>query len=173
MAQPMIPVDFQSAEANVPTHGGYMSMRREMNDLLRRFFGDGSAKRGDFLDWKALADDGLDANMVLTPDTDIYEDKDSFQFRADLPGMGKDDISLDFADGVLTLKGERLSDRKTEDDQTARIVERHFGSFSRQYVFPAVIDENKIKADFTDGVLRVTLPKAVERVQPVRNIKID
>ncbi len=94
------------------------------------------------------------------PRVDLFEDKDHFHFRAELPGMKKEDIHVELGEGVLTLSGSRktyAADGKQEQQS----------EFSRSVSVPTRVQEDKIAARYEDGVLTVTLPKA-EEVKPKR-----
>jgi len=95
------------------------------------------------------------------PVVDIYEDKDNFVVKAELPGMKKEDIDVSLHDGSLSISGERKSEQKWEDAEVHR-AERFFGRFQRTVALPSAVDAGKIKAQYKDGVLTVTLPKAEE-----------
>jgi len=94
------------------------------------------------------------------PRADLYENKDNYHVRAELPGLKRDDIHVELADGVLTLSGER---KRFGPDGEAKEASQ----FSRSVSVPAQVQENKISARYEDGVLTVTLPKA-EEVKPKR-----
>lgn len=96
-----------------------------------------------------------------TPALDVYEDKESFTVKAELPGMKKEDIEVSLHDGALTISGERKSEEKHEDSGVCR-AERFFGRFQRAVVLPAPVAADKIRAQYKDGVLTVTLPKTEE-----------
>lgn len=95
------------------------------------------------------------------PAIDIYEDKDNFVVKAELPGMKKEDIDLSLHDGSLSISGERKGDEKWQDAEVYR-SERFFGRFQRTVALPTPVDAANIKAHYKDGVLTVTLPKAEE-----------
>jgi HSP20 family protein len=95
------------------------------------------------------------------PAVDVYEDKDSLQVRAELPGMKKEDIEISLHEGFLTLSGERKGQEKQDGTETYR-SERWFGRFHRTISLPCSVEADKIKATYTDGVLTVSLPKAEE-----------
>ena len=102
------------------------------------------------------------------PAVNVAETKDEFAVTAELPGMKPENVFVDFTDGMLTIRGEKV-DEKTEkdDDRTYYMWERRFGTFQRTLPFPGGIDEKKIAAEFKDGVLTVKLPKT-EEVKPKR-----
>ena len=100
------------------------------------------------------------------PAMDLVEGPDSFVLRADLPGMKKDDVSIEFEDNVLTVSGERKSEHEERNEGFHR-VERAFGSFSRTLALPKGIDPEAISAKFEDGVLEVRVPKP-EESKPLR-----
>jgi HSP20 family protein len=108
-------------------------------------------------------------NAVWMPLTDIYEDKNDYKIKADLPGIKKDDVKISFSDGKLSISGERALEEESKDSKCHRI-ERTFGKYYRSFTLPKEIKEDKIKADFKDGQLTVTIPKADE-VKP-KEIKI-
>jgi HSP20 family protein len=99
---------------------------------------------------------------LWNPAVDLYEKEDSFVIKAELAGVDKDNISIDLKDGVLTLSGERSNDSEAEEDDYYR-RERTYGKFRRAFSLPADVDADKIKADFKDGVLKITVPKPEER----------
>src|SRR5579862_7250302 len=94
-----------------------------------------------------------------TPALDLHEDKDNFVVKIEVPGMKKEDIEVTLHDGALSISGERKSDEKFADAEVYR-SERYFGRFQRTISLPAAVAADKIKAQYQDGVLTVTLPKA-------------
>ena len=100
-----------------------------------------------------------DANW--SPVSDVIEDNDTFTIQADLPGMNKSDLIINFKENVLTLTGERKATELAEGT-TCHREERIYGKFYREYAFPTPVDAQKIDAKFKDGVLTVKVPKAEE-----------
>jgi len=96
-----------------------------------------------------------------TPALDVYEDKDNFTVKAELPGMKKEDIEVSLHDGSLSISGERKSETKHEDAEVYR-AERFFGRFQRTVTLPNAVAADKVKAAYKDGVLTITLPKTEE-----------
>lgn len=92
-----------------------------------------------------------------TPPVDVHETPDSYVITAELPGLTRDDLEINFHDGRLTLSGAR-QERTAACEQYHR-VERGHGSFSRTFQLPLAVDLDRISADLRDGVLTVTCPK--------------
>lgn len=114
-------------------------------------------------------EEGLRTGM-WTPAVDIYEKTDSVVVKAELPGVEKDQISVEVKDGILTLRGERKFERDVKEESYHRI-ERAYGSFLRSFSLPVSVDQDKVSAKFKDGVLEVELPKK-EKAKP-KQIKVD
>lgn len=96
------------------------------------------------------------------PAVDIYEDDDAIVIKAELPGIDKDQITIDVKDRVLILKGERNSENEVEEENFYR-RERVYGKFERAFTLPASIDPESVKANFKDGVLKIDVPKPEEQ----------
>jgi len=108
------------------------------------------------------------------PALNVSEAKDEFTVTAELPGMTTKDVTIDYCDGVLTIRGEKEHEEKKEEDGRKYYMwERRFGSFQRALPFPGGIAEDKIAAEFKDGVLTVHLPKAEEAKTNHRAIPIN
>jgi HSP20 family protein len=90
------------------------------------------------------------------PQLEIEQQDDSVRIVADLPGVSEDDIDLRIEDGMLTLAGEKRSERKSENGYS----ERSYGRFERRVSLPPNIDEDQCSADFRNGVLTVTIPRS-------------
>lgn len=95
------------------------------------------------------------------PHVDIFENKDNFVLEAELPGMNRDDFELSFENNVLTLKGERKFEKKTDKDNYHRI-ERAYGTFARSFTLPQTVTAEGATAEFNNGMLHVSLPKREE-----------
>ena len=110
------------------------------------------------------------ATSDWVPAVDIKEEKDSFVIVADIPGVDPKDIEVHMENGMLTIKGEKESEKKEEREGYKR-VERSFGSFYRRFSLPDSADAEKITAKSNNGVLEVTIGKQ-EQVQP-RKISVN
>jgi HSP20 family protein len=96
------------------------------------------------------------------PEMDLVETEDHYLLKADLPGMKRDDVAIEWGDGTLTISGERNAEYERKEKGFFRL-ERSFGKFSRSLTLPEGIDPDKIQAEFHDGVLEVRIPKPEER----------
>ncbi|MFO7448116.1 MAG: Hsp20/alpha crystallin family protein [Ignavibacteriaceae bacterium] len=103
-------------------------------------------------------------NAVWSPLADITEDKDNYTLALDIPGVPKDDVKISFNNGQLTITGERKQEKEEKDKNYFR-VERSYGKFYRSFNLPKEIKEDQIEAQFKDGQLSITVPKA-EKVKP-------
>ena len=110
-------------------------------------------------------------NAPMELRTDITDKGDAFVLEADLPGFKKDDIKIDLENDRLTIKAERRSEHEDNRNGCVR-RERSFGSFERSFDVSG-IDTQNIKANYTDGVLTLTLPKRPELVPDNRSITIE
>lgn len=99
------------------------------------------------------------------PKVDVVTKDNKLVTRVDLPGMKTEDVSVEVADGMLTLSGERKKEVKEEKDDYFR-EEREYGSFCRTVPLPKGVKADDIKATFNNGVLEVTVPLPAEAVEP-------
>lgn len=100
-----------------------------------------------------------------TPQLDLYEDASTFVLEADVPGVREKDISVSIENGELVLQGKRSFERIC-DEENFYCRERRSGEFVRRLRLPTTVDQDKIRAEFHDGVLRVTLPKIPAERKP-------
>jgi HSP20 family protein len=127
----------------------------EMSDRLNRMFAR-PATRTNGKETMVVAD--------WTPTVDISETDGEYQIKAEIPDVKKEDVKVTLEDGVLTIQGERKQEKEEKGKKYHRI-ERSYGSFVRSFSLPDVIDEEKVKAEFKDGVLSLHLPKS-EKAKP-------
>lgn len=106
--------------------------------------------------------------MVFTPSVDIFETDRELTLLADLPGVNAENLSIDLRENTLTLTGEVEPFERADEEDI--LIEYEIGKYYRQFSLSNVIDQSKINANLTDGVLRLTLPK-VEEVKP-RKIEV-
>ena len=105
---------------------------------------------------------GAGVGRSWMPAVDIFETNDrEFVVKAELPDMKRDDISVTFENGVLTLKGERKFEQETNKENYHRVERRH-GTFSRSFTLPNTVDASRISAGYKDGILTIRLPQREE-----------
>lgn len=135
-----------------------LSLMNELQRELSNFFPSRTTANFDSEEW--------------SPAVDISDEDDKFVIKADLPGVKADDIKVTVENDVLTIKGERESEKREQSDNYKRI-ERFSGSFMRRFTLPEAANLEKIKAKTTDGVLELTVPKKSKaKANPVE-IKVD
>jgi HSP20 family protein len=105
---------------------------------------------------------GNSGSRRWTPAMDLLETEDQFVLRADLPGMGEDDVNIELEDNVLTVSGERKAEHEEKREGFYR-MERAHGTFSRSLTLPKGIDPEAVTAAFDRGVLEVRVPKPEQR----------
>jgi len=96
------------------------------------------------------------------PAMDLVEAEDHFVLKADLPGLGEDDVAIEVQDSALTISGSREAEHEQKEQGWYRL-ERSYGSFSRSLTLPEGVDADKVEANFDRGVLEVRIPKPEER----------
>lgn len=132
---------------NMVKYDPFRELRTLQDEMTRLFTGvSGQSGREDML------------NGAWIPKVDIFENKEHLVLEAELPGMTSDDFELSFENSVLTLKGERKFEKKTDSDNYHR-VERSYGSFTRSFTLPQTVTAEGARAEFESGILHVMLPK--------------
>ncbi|UCH96924.1 MAG: Hsp20/alpha crystallin family protein, partial [Candidatus Aminicenantes bacterium] len=126
--------------------GDLFSRNRQISRLFDEAFGD------------------IDNETLPTwyPAADIYETKDDYVFKLEVPGLKKDDINIQLKDHTLSIKGEKKEEKEVKKDDYHRI-ESYSGTFSRSFVLPKDIDAGKVNASMKDGVLVLRVAKAEEQ----------
>jgi HSP20 family protein len=123
-------------------------------DLLRRDL-------DRLADPRRITGNGHESVADWIPAVDIFEEKDRFLLRADVPGVDPEDINVSMENGVLNVSGERRADVRPEDASTQR-VERVVGRFFRHFTLPETTDAEGITAKCSNGILEVSIPKMPE-----------
>jgi HSP20 family protein len=139
----------------------FSAMREEMERMLER------AEHG-WPRWPALFKRDGEA---MVPELDVRENANAITVEAELPGVEEKDVSVTLANGVLTIKGEKKSEKEEKSD-SYYLAERSFGSFERSVRLPDTVDETKVEAKFDKGVLKVTAAKKPEAVKAECRIEI-
>ena len=134
--------------------GNFQSFQDEMNRMFNEFFRGGT---GEEAGW------GL---RTWTPPIDIYETDDALVLKAELPGVSRDDVSIEIHQNTLILRGQRKHETEVKEEHYHR-VERAYGTFQRSFMLPTQVDQEKVQATYHDGVLELRLPKS-EAAKPKR-----
>jgi HSP20 family protein len=134
-------------------------LRREMDRLWEDYFGAG--RRG----LKSL-------ETEWAPAVDISEGDDKITVKAEIPGLEAKDIDISLSGDVLTIKGEKKSERE-EKQENYHLVERNYGSFSRSLRLPGTVEADKIEAAYKQGVLTIACPKKEEAKPKAIDIKAE
>lgn len=137
--------------------GEITSLRREMDNLWNRFFGETVLPRFVSEEW--------------LPSVDISETKDKLLVRAELPGMDAKDINVTISGDILTIKGEKKQ-KKEREDEHYYCSESYSGSFQRTIRLPVNIKTDKVDATFEKGILQIALPKTEEAKKKEIEIKV-
>ena len=132
-------------------HTEINTLRDGMNQLFNEFMGP----------WHSRLDKEDTREMVFHPPVDIKENMDSYQVTMEVPGVNKEDISIEMKDSVLSISGKREISSE-EKDETYHRIERYYGSFCRSFTIPTPVDEKKIDAAYKDGILTISIPKKEE-----------
>jgi len=132
------------------------SLRRDMDRLWDRFFGE---------------DLGLTRwREVWTPSLDVSETKNDLIVKTEIAGVDPKDVDISLSGDTLTIKGEKKQE-KEEKEEGYHLMERSYGSFSRSVRLPVEVDQDKVKASYKNGVLKITLPKS-EKMR-AKEIKVN
>jgi len=125
----------------------------DMSDRLNRMMSRPALPRTNGKETMVVAD--------WVPAVDVSETDGEYQIKAEIPDVKKEDVKVTVEDGVLTIQGERKQEKEEKGKKYHR-VERSYGSFVRSFTLPDLVDEEKVKAEFKDGVLNLQLPKSVK-----------
>lgn len=131
-----------------------------LRDRMNRLFDETVTQRGEDKDLMSTA---------WSPSCDIFETENELVLNAEVPGIDEDDIEVKIEDNTLTIQGERKLEKETKEENYHR-VERSYGSFYRSFSLPHYINQENIKAEHDNGVLKVHMPKKPE-LKP-RSVKI-
>ena len=163
-----VPVEVKkTAPAQTSAPDIWQSFRSEMDRLFDRF-GFPSLRRVFDIEpaWRSAS-----SFSFSVPAIDMSEDEKAYKICAELPGIDPKDVDVSVSGDTLVLKGEKRQE-KDEKDQNYHFSERSYGSFQRSFQLPSRIDQNKVAADFSKGVLTITLPKTAEAQRPQQKIEV-
>jgi HSP20 family protein len=131
-----------------------MTSLRRLNSILDEAFGT----------WPFQSQENGALTSSWIPACDVFEDKDSVKIVAELPGVEPEDVKISLENNLLTVRGEKRQ-KAEENNERVHRYERTYGSFERAFALPTTVDPDKIAANYSNGVLTVTIPKA-ERARP-------
>ncbi len=120
-------------------------LRREMDRLLDQFSPQGG--------------DGHRNNLAFIPAAELTETPEALELRVELPGLKPEHLDIQVAENAVSLRGERRSETRTEEQGTVR-SEFRYGRFERIIPLPALVNNTQAKAEFKDGILILTLPRS-------------
>lgn len=134
-------------------------LKKEMDRIFQEFFGRSYFPAERFeIEW--------------APAVDVSETEDAIIVKADLPGVKPEDIEINIVDNVLTIRGEKKREAEEKKENFYR-VERFYGSFMRAIQLPTEVEVDKVKAQYKDGVLKITLPKKPEEKKKVIKVEVE
>jgi len=135
------------------------SLQKEMNRLFDRLV-------------PTDAGNGEKMGLSFIPAAEITETPEAVQIKLEIPGMKAKDLNLEVTADSLTINGERKSEIKTEEEGFTR-TEFRYGKFHRVIPLPVRVDNNNVTAEYKDGILNLTLPKAEEEKNKVVKVSIN
>ena len=135
-----------------------------LQDRINRIFDESFSRTADLEDDISMS--------AWKPLVDIYETDEAIILKAELPGIKKEDVSVEVKDNILTLKGERAEEKEIKEKTYYR-KERAFGTFNRAFNLQHRIQPDKIKARFKDGVLEIEIPKPEEEKPKQITVKVE
>ena len=152
-----------------------LGMRGELDRVINRFFPEGwpqmnMGNLADFDPFRAMGRMEM-GGALHSAKVDISESDSEYEISAELPGIDEKDIDLEVSEGMLTLSAEKREEHE-EKKKNYHLTERSYGSVRRSFRVPDGVDVEHIKADFSKGVLKVTLPKTKEAKAKQRKIRV-
>ncbi|MFA6450705.1 MAG: Hsp20/alpha crystallin family protein [bacterium] len=140
---------------------GHLGDLARWGETLDRMFGENIPA-----DW-----DSLLSTRVWAPALDIYEEDSNIVVKAEIPGLTKNDITVEFHEGTLTIRGEKTEEKEEKTKHFYR-AERRYGSFQRSFSLPETADADAIKASYKNGLLELTIPKIEKKTEEARKIEV-
>lgn len=147
-------------DRNEKQPAGFGALRKEIDRLFEDF------TKG--FDLPAMTAGG---GFGLVPDMDMHDGEKDVTLSVELPGVDEKDIDLSVSGQMITISGEKKSEKETKEGESVR-RERSYGSFSRTVTLPFRIDGDKVKAKFAKGVLTVTVPKPEDAMRQAKKVPI-
>jgi HSP20 family protein len=163
-----VPVEVKKATpAEAPVPDGWRSFRSEMDRLFDRFSFPSLRRMFEMEPgWRPMSTFSFSA-----PAIDMSEDDKAYKITAELPGLDAKDVDVSVSGNTLVLKGEKRQE-KEEKNKNYFFSERAYGSFQRAFELSTTVDRDKIAADYSKGVLTITLPKTAEAQKQAKKIEV-
>lgn len=152
----------------VSTFEPFQTLRKQVDDLFTNFTVSWPHFEMPKIEWPMLAGEGKETEIAKF---DLSENGNTVKVVADIPGVDEKDVEVLVRDGVLTIKGNKKTERE-EEGEDFYVSERSFGSFSRAFRLPDGVDEEAVAANFDKGVLTVTLPKTSKSKTEGRRVPV-
>jgi HSP20 family protein len=127
----------------------------------------------DFLGTSVFDARDRDISLENYPRVDIVEGQDAYKISADMPGLDKNNISVEVKNGVLAISGEKKEEKSEREKNRFYHFERRFGSFRREFALPDHVDDEHVDAKYANGVLEITLTKTEAAKPKAIEIKVD
>jgi HSP20 family protein len=162
-------------ELPAPWVDPFAHLRRFNEEFDRVFSGFGFGRGLAFPNFEAFELPkrlGEMANPIWSPQVEVLEREGMIVVRADLPGVAKDDVSVEIEDGVVAISGERKTQTEEKREKYFR-SERSYGSFCRSFRLPDGADASRAKASFKDGVLEVEIPAPAKPKSEAQKVEIQ
>ena len=156
-AQPLLP-SLWGDRSGIRLSDPFRSLQREIDRLFE----------GVQSDWGMPRTSG---EVLLAPRVNVSETDAAITVTSELPGVEEKDVEVTFADGMLTIRGEKRAE-KEEKTRSYHVMERTYGAFQRSIALPADVDFDQAKAEYGKGVLTVTLPKSPAAQTKVHKIAV-
>jgi len=141
----------------------------DLKGHLDKWFGEYFSRNKDAAPGESIFSES--GTLMRFPAVDIQEEKDKYVVHAEIPGMKKDEIDVEFRDGYLMIRGEKKFEQEEKKKDFHRI-ERSYGSFHRTFEIPEEINEEAITGQYKNGVLEITLPMKSPEKRKVKRIAI-
>ena len=159
MTRSLLPSLFRNDNKNRPVF-------QSLHDEIDRVFDDFRETFSGFGDQTELSKTSL-----LTPKIDVSESENTVDISAELPGVKEEDIDVTVTDNILTIKGQKSAERE-EKEKDYHLVERSQGSFMRSIPLGFSVDDSKVEANISDGVLKISITKPAEVKEKTKKIAI-
>jgi HSP20 family protein len=123
--------------------------------------------------WMGLSTGDTARGTAFSPRVDVRENADGYEIAAELPGINKDDVNVTLNNGILSIQAE--SRQEDTEEKNGRVIrqERRYGKFVRSFDLGNQVQDSDIKANFSDGVLKLHVPKASTEVEKTKRIEIQ